>query len=358
MSPPFDGRSRDDKMKTLWDLVMKDTTPAGFASPISYTTWKLAVSESLGGLNFWDVGEVSSDQFLDGRPKAIHSTGWIAKAKFKWNQDVVKKYGFTGGFTEPESEVLARFSAALDPGPFGAIPNFAVKHLRSGAPSANMQFGHGLSPTAGDDAYNFFVPHLCNHVPNKKVDWSASGLQARLTNAVFSKGPDYHGITSPAEYAQRDHTGALAKKVVSPFSLCARPRDEIVKTCKGLPLIGSNFGCFDKLPAGSVLYDIFAIPEPVVTPTAADIVQIGTLQTTSKFTTSMFADKQMYFKHCFQTQELEILGDVAKKWYQTATVDTFMDHEGPEKYKPLMNAWAAKQGKRRNRRLRKFKAQH
>jgi len=64
---------------------------------------------------------------------------------------------------------------------------------------------------------------------------------------------------------------------------------------------------------------------------ASDVVYVGNIENTTKWGSSKFADEQLFFKHQYWDDELIMRKD--KAHWKKVTNDTFMDTEGPEKYK-------------------------
>lgn len=225
--------------------------------------------------------------------------------------------------------MLARFSSGSKTSA-GAVPNMVFKHLRSGVPSANLFAGHGLK---AQDTMNFFQNPLASHVPNRHAALSFDGIQAAVFNWVFTKGPLYHGLTSAAEFGQYTSDGTKVDKIKVPFTLVYNPKPDVQAECKDKPLVGENFGCLQELKPGRVLYTVWAVMEPKDTVTQSDVIYIADIVLTEKFVPSKFADEQLFFKHCFQPQEVELLKN---GWDQHYNPDAFFDKEGPEKYRELV----------------------
>lgn len=330
----YESYTAQKKMDYLWKKINEDHSMGSF--PGFLGQMKLANPEIIGGLSLMTPGERVSDQFEEGRIKAIHSVGMIAKGKLDWDKDAIKKLGLTGGFTE-SPDLLMRFSSGTVPSS-GIVPNFVMKHLRNGVPSGNLFAGHGLKPQTDP---SFFLNTLASHVPNRHGGFSKEGLEAAMINVVFTKGPEYHGITGASEFAHYTSDGKEAKPIKAPFTMVYNPTPEIQKQCKGKSLDGDNFGCLKDIKEGTVLYTVWCVMEPKATVTQADVHYIGQLKTVSKFVTSKFADEQLHFKHVFQPEEAKMWNH---GWYEKTNSGEFMDTEGPEKYKPFC------QGKNKRRR--------
>lgn len=322
----YESWTAQKKMDYLWKRINEDHSESSF--PSIWGQVELAAPTAVGGIDLWSPGTHVSDQFPEGRPKAIHSVGKIAKGKFNWNTENVKKLGLTGGFTE-SVDMLIRLSSGTEPND-GCVPNIALKHLRTGVPSGNFMGGHGLRP---QDNTNFFFNPLANHVPNRHANFSFEGLQAAVFNLVFTKGPEYHGIVGLSEFGRYTSDGKKADKIKVPFTIMFAPKEDVRKECMNVPLQGSNFGCLDKLKPGRALYTIYACMEPKTTVTKDDVHLLGDLVLTSEFVSSKFADEQLHFKHVFQPEESKLLNN---GWYEKINPNEFMDTEGPEKYRQFI----------------------
>jgi len=341
----YESLTAAQKMEYLWTQINKDHSTSSFPSILGLG--KLAAPELIGGLNLMTPGTWVSDQFIEGRPKAIHSVGLVGKVKFNWDKPTIKKLGLTGGFTE-STDCIARISSAGKTSN-GAIPNMVFKHLRNGVSSGNLFAGHGLR---AQDTMNFFQKPLASHVPNRHGDLSYEGTKASFINWVFKKGPVYHGVTSAAEFGQYTSDGKKADKIVVPFTVVYNPKPDVQKECEGKPLIGENFGCLQELKVGRVLYTVWAVMSPKDTVTQDDVIYLGEVQLTDKFVTSKFGDEQLHFKHTYQPQEVELLQN---GWDKIYNPDAFMDKEGPEKYREFIKG---KDGIQKRKRLTKKYAKY
>lgn len=319
-----------EKFEYLWGKITEDANPSSFPSVLGLM--KLAAPEMLGGLNFWVSGEHVSDQFPAGRFKGIHSVGKVAKCKFNWDVAKVKELGLTGAFTEQNEKCIVRVSSGANP-TMKKVPNLAIKVLRSGTPSGNIFAGHGLKGTQDP---NFFVNPLANHVPNRHGSLSKDGAEAALFNLVFTKGPEMHGITGLSEFGQYTSDGKAAPFIKVPFTLVFEQYPSTKEFCEGKQLEGQNFGCFKDMEENMILYNLFAIMNPILAKdlTADDVIPIGTFQSTSKFVNSKFGDEQLFYKHTYWPQEMELLkGTPAGPAWNAIVDEKFMDTEGPEAYR-------------------------
>lgn len=346
----YEGLGASDKFEYLWGKITADSNMSSFPSILGLM--KLAGPEALGGLNFWVVGTHVSDQLPEGRFKGIHSVGKVAKCKFNWDVAKVKELGLTGGFTEPNEKCIVRVSSAADP-KSKRIPNLAIKVLRSGIPSGNIFAGHGL---AGTSDPNFFVNPLANHVPNRHGSFSKDGAEATLINKVFTKGPKMHGIVGLSEFGQYTSDGKVAPSIKVPFTLVFEQYPSTKAFCEGKPLEGQNFGCFKDMGPNMILYNLYAVMNPILAKdlTAADVIPIGTFQSTSKFVNTKFGDEQLFFKHTYWPQEMQLLkGTPAGPKWNAKVNEKFMDTEGPEAYRKF---FSSNRNKVVSRRLHKLKA--
>ena len=333
----YESWTADKKIQYLWNKINEDHSVGAF--PGFLGMMKLAAPTAVGGLDLWSPGSHVSDQFISGRPKAIHSVGMVGKAKFNWDRAAVAKLGLTGAFTE-SNDLIIRMSSGTDP-TMGAVPNIALKHVRNGKPSGNLFFGHGLK---AQDTKNPFQNPLANHVPSRHGGFSKDGAEAALFNMVFTKGPEYHGITSVAEFGHHNSAGKEFNPIKVPFTLIINPKPELTAECKDVPLDGQNFGCLKDLKVGRVLYTVFGVMDPKENVTQADVHYLGELQLTGKFVSSKFGDEQLFFKHVFQPEEVLLMKN---NWSSKYNPGKFMDSEGPEKYRPFINGKGATHRRRR-----------
>lgn len=170
------------------------------------------------------------------------------------------------------------------------------------------------------------------------------GAQAVVFNWVFSKGPEFHGITGLHEFAQVTSDGKVVPegKVRAPFTWILNPVESTRKMCEGKKLEGKNFGCFSTMAVGTKIYEVYVVMEPKTDKELkqSDVIYLGTIDTTSTWITSKFGDEGMYFKHQFWDDELKMISkDRIDSWTKkvTTTEGGFMDTEGPEKYRKYCN---------------------
>lgn len=188
---------------------------------------------------------------------------------------------------------------------------------------------------------SFFDKPLCNHVPNRYGSFSLDGAKAIGFNWVFSKGPPHHGITGLSEFAEYTSDGKKAPKVNAPFAWIIDGTDEIKKKCEKESIVGQNYGCFDKIKAGTKIWNVWVHMEPVPSNEKVDpknVHYLGTVDSVTDWTTTKFGDETLYFKHQFWPDELKMRTDKREKWEPMVTTDEggFMDLEGPEKYHPYL----------------------
>merc|ERR1719329_2081266 len=155
-------------------------------------------------------------------------------------------------------------------------PNLAVKCLRDGVESANMQFiwqldGYAVLPEGAKTSCSYFEAPLCNHLPLR--DNVSMALKKTFVGAFDTLNP------APA----LNHVKCVFENYTSQLL--------------NLEVAGS----------GQVLYEIHAVRDPAVDgPDAGTLQHIGSLVMDSPFTSSTFGDTELFFRHTFFQEELDV----------------------------------------------------
>lgn len=232
--------------------------------------------------------------FKNRRNKLFHQQGIVAKAKFTAAEDTP----YTGVF-EGASNVLIRLSEVgfiADGVSDSANPSFALKFLRSGVPSANA---FGMVSFEGTDTWDFFGNDFTNHLP---VHSNQCALKTVVS--LFAHKTEHPWQTGALNLATHKEDGTEVPKadINFPFFLRFVPNPN-------LPVTDGSSRFFEQLndvgdrpiPAGTHMFDVYALdlPNDTAEPwsTKDDERWIGSIETTSEFTQSLWGDERLFFQH-------------------------------------------------------------
>jgi hypothetical protein len=86
------------------------------------------------------------------------------------------------------------------------------------------------------------------------------------------------------------------------------------------------------VPNGSILYKIYAVPDPN---TPSVLEYLGYIQTTSPFHASAFGDLTLFFKHTFIEEDFKY----HPEWQDFLSVTAHLQSEGRAVYEPYLPAF-------------------
>ena len=228
-----------------------------------------------------------------GHSKPIHPHGAMAKVSF----NSTGSHPYTGVFEGNECGLL-RLSVTGDPADRGFAPGLAWKTLIDGKPSENISALYTLS--GQEDNYDIFANELSNYVSLESNDTLGSSL---LFSFVTSKPT----LVVANAMSETQSDGTAEANPVSPTQVYFVPSAEV----SGMFAEGEHDFRDDllSLPAGTKLYDVYATDMEIKSSIwaskqqrlqnerRADAVKIGELVMSSEFTTSVFGDSGVFFKH-------------------------------------------------------------
>lgn len=187
---------------------------------------------------------------------------------------------YTGVF-ESGAPGIARLSLGLGDVASLWAPGIGLKLFVDGKPSVNV---HAIPRAGKQESKNFMAATL-----DTKID--ATPLDGFLKFA---------GDADPT-HRRTDHvaavtaSGAAVAEPKSPFRIEFRPGQAI--SYSSPPRWGSEDfrASLAKIEAGSVLYEVWAVPSADTTPDGAS--HIGNIRTESGFVASAFQDRRLHFQH-------------------------------------------------------------
>jgi len=281
----YESQTASAKLAVLWQNILADNNQSG--SWYGFLDMALLLIRS-----DYVTGHTLSDIMPDGRKKLIHTVGAVAKAKLVWDGSNQKYTGMFRG----ANNVLVRASTAQEPTNDGITPAFAIKALRDGVPSGNIIAMYELD---GQSSLNFFDHNMCTHLAARP----SFGLKLQILGKKFQLQSKYPGCLGLSEFASYTESGASVTSPVFPWALMFQVNPSIRSSMSS----NTNLNIADSLvhgvPAGSILYKIYAVPDPS-TPNVLEY--LGYVQTTSSFRASAFGDLTLFYKHTFEEEDLNV----------------------------------------------------
>lgn len=327
--------SASEKQSYLWGSIMADVSSDSFMNPIT-TVIKVADTSYL-----WLMQNTHADWREATHHKATHGIGAHALAHFEWLSNE-----YTGMFQQADHCIVRMANAAapggITMGSYG--PNLAVKCLRDGVESANLQFiwqidGYAVLPSGAQSSCSYFEGPLSNHcAPRSDVNVGLRDLFISNFNKV-----DAHSMhLSVAQMAEMSQDGAAVTEPNFPWVLLMQPANGLNDVpctfnepiSQLLNLDASGFG------PGSVLFDVFAVKDPVSAPSSDALTRLGSLVLDSSFTSSKYGDTQLFFRHTFTESEMELLQGIdaqrASEWSAHLSSGDFYATRGPDSWVPFL----------------------
>eukprot|EP00347_Sterkiella_histriomuscorum_P000972 403373824 len=289
-----------DKFATIWSQVTLDTDNKQWYD----NTFDQMMAEDMHPTMNWQSDTVPYDDFWGKREKFIHTQGVTCAIKFTPTQTA---NGYTGMLGSGADYGLIRFSIGTPADPtqpaennFG--PAFAVKFLRDGGPSANLVASNDVQTT-----WNYFQNDNSNLI----------GVAGDPILSKFKTATDYPQRSGLLDFAQYDQTGAEVDSPIFPFNLVFSPSDSIKKLFPDA-YTAPFTEQLSTLTKDTVLFNVYAVPEP-----KADKTLIGTITLTQDATTSFFGDAFLWFKHQDSKYEVAIKPD----WKKYLSTDPTTPHD-------------------------------
>ncbi|GMH63685.1 hypothetical protein TrRE_jg10170 [Triparma retinervis] len=291
----YDSQSAKEKFQYLMEKITENSSPGQWPPTVGWppaSALPYLFIESMTPT----VSEVT-DEMPEGRYKLIHSVGGAASIKFDFQPNP-----YTGLFQEANYGLI-RFASAKEPkegSDVGALeggftPGMGVKFLRDGQPSANIVFLHKLT---AQESWNFFKNTQSNHL-------SVGGLgtaENLLKKKFETSGSDWVNMVGLSDFARfaEDGSEISDSDIKFPFQLLLVPTDEMQSRFPDTyesPLIDQ----LRTIPAGTTLYEIFAKADYDAAPEL-----IGSMVTTSKIESSVFADSKLFLKHQIMEEDFQL----------------------------------------------------
>ena len=229
-----------------------------------------------------------SDQVPTPWEKAVHTHGSVAKIKFVSAVNTP----FTGLFEEADYGLL-RMSLAGDPRRRGVAPGLAIKLFVDGTPSANVSalvsfMGQGKN-------YNVLANEFSNIVPPVRQ------IAPKLINLMLMRVSWFPNKLSVKDWATVNQYGEPVPNPHAPNQIFLVPNSKIRFVSRAPHDFRDDMA---KISPDTRLFTVYAVDPKRVKESKTTPVKlrrlarcIGYIDTTSKFVSSFYGDRQLFFRH-------------------------------------------------------------
>lgn len=278
-----------DKQNILWDRILNSS----YKDKPDFRKFGLFQLIAMSAQEVSIKGKRQSDFAPSGWKKYIHGRGSIAKIKV-----IPKSEKYTGVFQGAECGLL-RLSLTYKPKKSRPVaPGLALKILRDGIPSGNIS---ALLSLAGQELdYNFFKNALSNIIP------LSHEFGQKIVHRIFKKATKYPEEILANDLAQFDAHGETVQTVSSPRQIFFVPHSDLKFKSEEHDVRDD----FATIPAGTTIYQIYAVPEKYesfnyvddysiekIPQILSEAEPIADIVTTSEFVSSEFGDEGIFFRH-------------------------------------------------------------
>jgi hypothetical protein len=284
----YDSLSACDKQEVLWE---KARATAYKALP-EHKSFGLMQLMGMGMQELKVKGERHSDFAPEGWKKYLHRRGSLAKVKL-----VSRDSLYTGVFQGADCGLL-RLSLTYNPeGKRPVAPGLVLKILRDKIHSANISALVSLEGQGKE--FNFFANPMSNIVP------VSNGMGQKIVHQLFSRVSNYPEQLQANDMAQFSPQGDKIVNLNSPTQIFFVPNKELKFSSNEHDVRDD----FYKIPAGTIIYHLYALPEKYKNMDYAnyrmDMVKtfiqesehVADIVSTSEFVASEFGDDGIFFKH-------------------------------------------------------------
>ncbi len=289
LSSNYQNLSGCEKQSILWEEVEKTQHSAlpeyhkfGALQLLGMTVQEMTKKKSLNS----DVAPKKWKKFL-------HRRGSVAKVKII----PTESSSYTGVFSGAEC-ALMRLSITYRPTKKRKFaPGLALKVLRNGVPSANVSALYRLD--GQEDNYNFFENPLSNIVPIGR------DIGLKLVHGIFKRVTDYPEELLMTHFGDLNAQGEKVSSPRAPRQVFFVPNPKLEGSSDKHDVRED----FHKIPAGTLLYSIYAVAQKHskfnyydyedenAEAFLKDSVKIADVITTSPFLSSEFGDTGIFFRH-------------------------------------------------------------
>jgi hypothetical protein len=324
-----DNLSPEEKLQVVWKKLLEQRKSKTAACPKQWPTY----TEVLNDVRKTDYEEILTcpldihpGKHTGNRQKKICPQGVICCAKlelFPQHPNVTRPYT---GLLAPGSTVdhcLVRLSSALQPmenSPrisrmiFGdkltnakIFPAVAIKSFRQNVASGNALF---LGCKVGQVEEDFFAHSVCTQLTKRMP------RTLRPVVNLFGKYSDHPLSLGISDFCAYDANGTISDDHCFPFCITLSPArksknksTEPVVAAKTQPKrVKKGDSFLDDIldiPVGTVLYDIFASPDPLSVGDGKKLQRIGRIVTTSEMIEST-PDDGLFFRHQRKDEDYQL----------------------------------------------------
>jgi len=293
------------KLDQLWEQLR--CCPAG---PPRYPD-PMALLQDVQAKDYSSLLHCTADLHPAGVDKVICSAGGaVAPVAFRWRPHARKR--FSGMFRAADHGVIRCSSVSEPQAPSrfslhpAMVPMVALKFFRDGgAQSANIVLAHKKS---GHKDTNFLAHAVSNHFTENIMYPFTAVLK------IFRKYSEFPTFTGCAEFASVAQDGSTEPHPVSPYALVLHAPPALRRRSIGPTKHLSEQ--FAELAAGDVLYEAYAVPEPLAERAPRGKMQIwriGELVLRAPFVSSELGDKKLFFQHHLFEGDLHLRPDWRSK---------------------------------------------
>lgn len=300
----------DAKLSALWKELEKGALPAPESFAPAWPSAGAVYSAIFGKTStYGDLLTTRDDTKAEA--KTLCAVGAVALAEMVWNGAGARR-GWSGLFGGASTGVglLRLSSAARPPNVSGGgraagfllgslrdanvFPCVGFKLPRTGTPSASLLF---LGRKTGQSDPSFFGSCVASCATEK-----CSALVGKVLDVfrAYSKYPCHVGLS---DAARSDRDGRTADAISFPWALVLKPTADArsSRPAAAGPACTYFLRQLDTLPAGTALYDVFAVATPhgalAETAASADgLVRLGQLVSRSRFVRSG-EERHVHFWH-------------------------------------------------------------
>jgi hypothetical protein len=330
-----DNLSPEEKLQVVWKKLLEERKSDTAACPKQWPTY----NEVLNDVRKTDYEEILTcpldihpGKHTDNRQKKICPQGVICCAKlelFPQHPKVARPYT---GLLAPGSTVehcLVRLSSALQPmAPESTnrmarmmlghkltnakiFPAVAIKVFRQNVASGNALF---LGCKVGQVEDDFFAHCVCTQLSKRMP------RTLRPVVNLFGKYSDHPLALGLSDFCAYDSNGTVSDDHGFPFCMTLSPaskskikssetvvaaKTQAKKGEKQVEKLDSFLDDILDIPVGTVLYDIFASPDPLSVGDGKKLQRIGRIVTTSEMIESA-PDDGIFFRHQRKDEDLQL----------------------------------------------------
>lgn len=299
----YQSKTSDVKVKLLWQEILATEYKEGKLPKLDGNGFEVFVKPAtdflnndpskLNSLNLAPTFDHESDELPVGRLKAIHTFGSVALATFTPNDELTAP-AISGLLENFNENILIRLSLAGDPKLAGFTPGMAIKFLVDKQPSRNIMVMPKLEGQEEDT--NFFKFSFSNDVPKPFVDaeFNLKDLPKKALFAIieeyfafFHKRPRHLAIDFLTDINQKGEA-INRESVLTPFILEFRPQYNEISSSST-----NDFRTdLANIKKETTLFKVYAKNSRTESG-----IYIGDLKTRSRFVSSSYGDKVLFFQH-------------------------------------------------------------